>query len=291
MTSPRVALATCGEFPDLEVDDRLLLPALRALGVEGVPAVWDDPDVDWGSFDLTVLRSTWDYSRRYEAFLDWAAQVEAVSGLANPVPAVRWNTDKTYLAQLADREVPVVPTTFLHPGEPHPALPATGEFVVKPTVSAGSRDTARYLAGRDDEVAQRHVDGLLDRGRSVMVQPYIDSVDTAGETGLLHIDGTYSHAIRKGALLGSGAPPTTGLFAQEDIRPRTPSPAQREVAAAVIDALPAHLDGWLYCRVDLLDTAGGPVLLEVEMTEPSLFLRTSSAAPARLAQAILSRLG
>jgi glutathione synthase/RimK-type ligase-like ATP-grasp enzyme len=296
----RVALATCSAFPDLDVDDRLLIDPLASRGIEVVPAVWDDPAVAWASFDLAVVRNTWDYPPRVGQFLAWAADVDAACGLHNPPEVLRWTTDKRYLGRLADAGVPVVPTTFLPPPDERApaddaALPTEGGFVVKPTVSAGSRDTARYVAGRvvdgtaDDVVAAEHVRRLRADGRTAMVQPYVDSVDTSGETALLFIDGQLSHAIRKGPLLEVGAPPTEDLFATEDIRPREPTAAQRAVAQAALCA--AGQGPLLYARVDLLDTADGPVVLEIEMAEPSLFLATDAGAPDRLADAIAARVG
>lgn len=282
----RVALATCSEFPELDPDDGLLLPALAALGVEAVPAVWDDAAVDWAAFDLVVVRGTWDYAPRRDRFLRWARAVEAVSALANPADVIEWNTDKRYLGELAEAGIPVVPTRYIGPDE-DVVVPPDGEYVVKPTVSAGSRDTARYHAGRDRRAAAAHIGRLLREGRTAMLQPYLEAVDTAGETALLYIDGAFSHGIRKGPLLRLDAPPVEALFAEEDISPRTPSPAQHEVAEAVRDHLPG---GLLYTRIDLLDTPEGPVVLEVELTEPSMFLSTADGAAARFAEAIAARL-
>src|SRR5207253_10320166 len=92
----RVALVTCTELADLDPDDRLLLDPLVELGISAEPAIWDDPAVDWDSFDLAVLRSTWDYALRRDEFVAWAA---GVPRLANHAEVVAWNTDKRYLAE------------------------------------------------------------------------------------------------------------------------------------------------------------------------------------------------
>ena len=124
---PSVALATCREFPLLDDEDRLLLPALAALGIDAMPAVWTDDTVDWASFDAVVLRETWDYSGDRPAFLAWVHRVAAVSQLLNPASVVEWNTDKRYLRDLASAGVPVVPTVFLEPGDdPTQWLPRGG---------------------------------------------------------------------------------------------------------------------------------------------------------------------
>jgi hypothetical protein len=125
-----------------------------------------------------------------------------------------------------------------------------------------------------------------------MVQPYLDAVDTLGETALIFFDGVFSHAIRKGPLLARGieGDKFEGLFVQEQIDPREPSDAERRVARQVIDAIPGG--PCLYARVDLIPAASGePVLLELELTEPSLFLSHSAGAPDRLAAAIARRVG
>jgi hypothetical protein len=226
----RVALATCAELPDLDEDERLVIEPLRALGVNAEPAVWDDAGVDWDRFDLVIVRATWDYQYRRDAFLDWANALPAV---LNPAPVLRWNTDKRYLAELAASGFPVVETVFAAPGE-RVVVPAAqrGEVVVKPSVSAGSKDTARYNAG--DPRTEEHVARLHADGRTVMLQPYLGDVETAGETALLYLGGTYSHAIRKGPLLRPDGVMTDALFAPEEITPRAPSQAERGLADDIV---------------------------------------------------------
>jgi hypothetical protein len=280
--SARVGLVTCAAFPGLAEDEPLLLEALVAAGVGAEPVVWDDPDVDWGSYELVVVRSAWDYSPRRDEFIAWA---EGVPRLLNPAEVIRWNTDKRYLA-----EVPrAVPTTFIAAGEPW--NPPDGEYVVKPTISAGSTNTARYGPG-DHDRARRHVSELLAAGRVAMVQPYLGAVDARGETALVFFAGEYSHAIRKGAMLKSGqAPAADVLYLDEDIRPRAPEPAERAAAEEILDALPWPREQLLYARIDLVpDPDGAPTLIELELTEPSLFLSYSPGAPQRLASRVVERL-
>ena len=103
-----IAIATCAELPDLDEDERRLIDALSALGATARPVVWDDPTVDWASFDAVVLRATWDYSRRIEEFIAWTRRVAAATSLFNPADVVEWNTDKRYLTDLAAAGVPIV---------------------------------------------------------------------------------------------------------------------------------------------------------------------------------------
>ncbi|MGC4891666.1 ATP-grasp domain-containing protein [Micromonospora sp. DT227] len=290
---PRVAFVTCAALPDLDPDDRLALGPLAARGVAVDGAVWDDPAVDWSRYDLVLLRSPWDYALRRDEFVAWA---RGVPTLLNPADVVAWNTDKRYLAELSAAGVPTVPTTWLAPGESWPA-PADGEFVLKPAVSAGSQDTGRYdLADPEHrELASAHVRRLGAAGRVTMVQPYLDAVDTAGETALLFLAGrdglAFSHAIRKGPMLTGPDRGEAALYKEERIDARTATPAQRAVAEQVLAAVPGGADRLLYARVDLIPGPdGAPVLVELELTEPSLFVGYAEGAPDRLADAVMSHL-
>ncbi len=251
--------------------------------VDAEPASWDDPAVDWAAYDLVVIRSTWDYLLRREEFVAWTRRVPR---LLNPASVVGWNTDKIYLAELAGAGLPTVPTVFVRPGDPVD-VPAAGEFVVKPAVSAGALDTARY-ADDGAAAAESHVARLHEAGRTAMIQPYVSAVDTHGETALLYIGGAYSHCVRKGPLLAPrGAAEVEGLFREESISARVPEPAERALAERVLQAVPGGSDRLLYARVDVLPGPdGSPLLLELELTEPSLFLSHAPGAADRFATAI-----
>jgi hypothetical protein len=288
----RVALVTGDLFPDLYADDHPLRDALRARGVVVDAVRWDDPAVDWAGYDLAVLRSPWDYPARRDAFVAWAARVPR---LANPADIVEWNTDKHYLRELAAAGVPVTPTDFVEPGASW-TPPDAGEWVVKPTISAASQDTGRYLLPDQLELARAHVHRLTVAGRAAMIQPYLSAVDTAGETAVLCTpDATgelsYSHAIRKGAMLTGPDTGAVDAALYEQIAPRTPTPAELETAAAVLAAIPGGAKRLLYARIDLIAGPDGePLLVELELTEPSLFFRTAQGSAERLADAILARL-
>ena len=295
----RIALATAAAFPDLDEDGPVLLAALAARRLSAEPAVWTDPDVDWSAYDLVVVRSTWDYQDRRAEFIDWARRVAGVTRLANPAEVLDWNTDKIYLRSLREAGLPVVPTEWLEPGDVF-AVPEAGEYVVKPAVSAGSRDTNRYLVGDHDELATAHARALLAAGRTVMVQPYLGQVDTAGETALFFFGGRYSHAIRKGPLLSPAMETVSDAYKEEAVEPRKPSEAERAAAEQVLDALaqvaPAGRTDLTYARVDLVPGDDGEVaLLELELTEPSMFLvhdgTGGTASAQRFADAIRAALG
>jgi hypothetical protein len=287
--SSRVALVTCRDLPDLDPDDRLLLAPLRAAGVAVDPVAWDDPATDWATYDLAVLRSAWDYAPRRDEFVAWARGVPA---LANPAEVVAWNTDKRYLRDLADAGVPVVPTTWVAPGDEGWSADGT-ELVVKPTVGAGSLGAGRYRVRdpRESELFGAHLSRLLAAGRTAMIQPYLRAVDTAGETALLYVAGrdglAYSHAVRKGPMLTGPEAAVAGLYKEESITARTPSAAELAVGERALAAIPGGTDRLLYARVDLIpDDDGTVVLLELELTEPSMFLAHADGAAERFAAAI-----
>ncbi|MCF0096058.1 RimK family alpha-L-glutamate ligase [Micromonospora sp. MH99] len=291
---PRVALVTCTELVNLDPDDRLVLDPLSARGIAAEAVVWDDPAVDWSSYDLVVLRSPWDYALRRDEFVAWAASVPA---LVNPADVVRWNTDKRYLAELSAAGVPTVPTSWVEPGETWSPPAGTGEYVLKPSVSAGSQDTGRYdLADPEHrDLARAHVHRLSAAGRTTMVQPYLSAVDSEGETALLFLAGpdglAYSHAIRKGPMLTGPDLGPDGLYKAEEISSRAAHPEQLAVAERTLAAVPGGTRRLLYARVDLIPGPDGdPVLVELELTEPSLFIGYADGAPDRLATAIATHL-
>jgi glutathione synthase/RimK-type ligase-like ATP-grasp enzyme len=278
----RVALVTCAEIPLLEPDDRLVVEPLARHGITAEPGVWNDPAVDWSAYDLVVLRSTWDYAGRREEFVAWARSVKR---LVNPVAVVAWNTDKRYLASLPG--IPVVPTTFVGAG--HEWAPPEGDYVIKPAIGAGSVDTGRY-GPSSKEAAIVHMGRLQRDSRVAMVQPYLSAVDSYGETALLYFADpasgrlVFSHAIRKGPMLQGPDTGVEGLYKAEAISARVPTPEELAVSDRVVATLPI---GLLYARVDLIpDASGDPVLLELELTEPSIFLEHSDGAAARFAASI-----
>jgi hypothetical protein len=281
--SRRVALVSSERGLPVDPDLPLAAPALRAAGSTVDCVRWDDPAVDWAGYDLAVVRSCWDYAWRRDEFLVWAG---AVPRLRNDAAVLRWNTDKAHLRDAARAGLPVVPTVW----DPATAgeLPDAGEWVVKPSVSAGARDTARWT-GAGDVLA--HVAQLRAAGRTAMVQPYQASVDDVGETALVFLGGRFSHAACKPPLLGPGEGVRQDRNGRRGVRPATATPEQRELAQAVVDAVPALVPGaapLLYARIDLVaDAAGRPVVLEVELTEPNLFLpHAPSEALPRLVRAV-----
>ena len=203
---------------------------------------------------------------------------------------VRWNTDKSYLVELLDAGLAVVPTTLVAPGDP--ARVPSSDFVVKPSVGAGSRGAARFAAGAD---ASAHLAALHAEGHTALIQPYQSSVDTSGELALVYLGGIYSHAFSKSAMLGSTMD-ASGLYLSEKLAPAAPPADAVALAEDVLDAASALLGilraELLYARVDLVRGADGkPLLLELELTEPSLgFRQTDPEAATRFASAVRQQL-
>jgi hypothetical protein len=292
----RIAIATCAPLPDGWPDDKLLAAALRDRGAEVRFGVWDDPAFDWSGFESVLIRSTWDYTLDRERFLGWAWSLEG--RLQNPPEIVEWNSDKHYLSDLAAAGIATVPTVYVKPGEAGPDL--VGEVVVKPTVSAGARDTGRF-----SPPAHGQARGLLERlhseGRSAMVQPYLASVEGEGETAIVFIAGSESHALRKDVVLGPDeeAPladhelrAAEAMFREELVMASSAGEAERGLAAAVLETLRKRFGAApLYARVDMLTAAEGePVLLELEAVEPSLYFEQAPGSAERFADAVLQRL-
>ncbi|MGW6704535.1 ATP-grasp domain-containing protein [Streptomyces sp. NPDC054956] len=282
----RVALATdgCGRERDAELP--LLVAALRERGLDASAVSWDEDGYDWAQQDAVIIRSTWEYTGRLPEFLAWADRVGAVTALHNPAHVVRWNSDKTYLAELAARGVPTVPTRFIAPGD-DVRLPERGEIVVKPSVSAGARNSARYTEEQRD-AAEAHVRLLHKGGETAMVQPYMERI-VDGERALVFLAGEFSHAMRKGPVLTDTGRVDNARVPHPDLVVHVPDAAERAVAEAALAAVATLASGpLLYARVDLALTGdGSPVVMELELIEPNLFLTTAPGAVDRFVEAVV----
>ena len=291
----RVALATAAEAVDPDPDLPALAAALADVGCDAEVVVWTDAAVDWSRTDAVVLRSTWDYPREVDRFLAWCTEVASVTTLWNPLELVRWNVDKRYLVELASAGVDVVPTTLVEPG---PAAPTDidralrlldhGDVVVKPAVGAGSIDADRHA---DRTTAAAHLRRLVDAGRAALVQPYVAAIDDDGELDLVFVDGEWSHAFGKGALLTARRSVVGGLYVAEELASVTPPARALDVATAIVDHVVRRGDVPLYARVDLVPDGARYRLLELELVEPSLNHHLHPPSADALARAIARRLG
>ncbi|WP_055534891.1 ATP-grasp domain-containing protein [Streptomyces graminilatus] len=283
----RIAIVTYDPRPEPSKDRDLpvLVRELVAAGADATAVHWDDPGIDWASFDLALVRSTWDYTWRAEEFAGWLDRCGKVTRVVNPVGVLRWNMDKRYLGELAEAGVPTVPTRYLAPGDT-PDLPDDREYVVKPTSGAGARYAARYTP-EDRDTAVRHLARMHAEGFTAMVQPYVGSIDVTGERALQFFGGRFLHASRKGAVLAHGTAYDADKVAHPGLEVWTPTPAELAVAERALATVPDN-SGLLYARVDLvLGDDGEPLVMEVELIEPNLFLDLHPDSVPVVVQAVL----
>ncbi len=281
-----LALVTA-DVPTEHDADRPIIDAV--LAERSIPTAWvrwDDPSVDWSTFGAAWIRSTWDYAPRHREFLDWTARAAGATRLWNPGPVVTWNSHKSYLLELGRAGVAIVPTVLVEAAEP---LDLAGlmdergwsEVVVKPAVSAGAVGASRVA--RPDAPTW----SVADQTRSApdrLVQPLVAEV-ADGEVSLVAVEGRVTHAVRK--------VPAPGDFRVHAHLGGTemvhqPTAAELALASAALGAVGEPL---LYARIDCLTTPDGPVLMELELIEPSLFLPWAPpAAVGALADAVAARL-
>jgi glutathione synthase/RimK-type ligase-like ATP-grasp enzyme len=280
-----VLFATCESIPDLTEDDRTLLAPLANLGVEAKPAVWSDRTVSWSSASAVVIRSCWDYHLRLPEFLGWIAALEQAGvRLWNPPAMVRWNANKSYLRELEQKGVSIVPTLW-----PEPGFDLRQELqqrkwkraVVKPRVSATAYRTLLTGPGNTD-AAQTLVNDLM-RGPGAMVQEFLEEVRTQGEWSLIFFSGQFSHAVTK--------TPKPGDFRSQEefggeIKNKRPSDSLIHAAGralATVGSVP------LYARVDGVESGGEFRLMELELIEPALYMSLAEGVAERFAAAIANR--
>lgn len=281
----KIALATCAELPGWEVDDQPLIASLQSKGATVAFPIWNDAHVDWEQFDITVIRTTWDYHLKKNEFVAWC---NSVPRLFNNAAIVSWNTHKSYLRELSKQGVAIAPTVWIDTGEKIDAGRTMEQFktdrgFIKPQVGACASDTLRFTLDNVKE-AQVFLDSQLHQ--DMMMQPYIASVETEGELSAIFIDGTLSHGVQKIPVAGDyrvqddfGASDMPYTFTKSEVR------EMNKTLLAVPDN--ASL---LYARFDYLRSDEGTLLLnELELVEPSLFFRHSEESASLLADAIIKR--
>ena len=273
-----LAIVTYPGQPIGTSDDALLADALRAGGAVVAFAPWSDPDVRWADFDAAVVRTTWDYHLHAEIWRRWLATVPV--RLINDRATLQWNSDKAYLADLARRGLPVIPTELIERGAAPDLAGLCGalgweDIVVKPSIGASSHGARRFAAS--DPAAQAHLAGLLDASRA-LVQPFQPEVETRLERSIVVVDGAVTHGFRKAPFTGGTDIATLGFL---DHRPE---PAEIELALAAVAAAEGDI---AVARVDMVPTADGLRLMELELIEPHLDLARSPEAVTALARRVV----
>jgi hypothetical protein len=294
---PRVAFTAPPFLPNLHDDWPLTRAALDTVGLDSQAVVWSDPSVDWSSFDLIVANGAWDNIHRIDEFLAWVdARARGGVPTVNSPATLRWNLDKRYLHVFESAGVATVPTTWVEADAAGSQAEAdvdravasalsqsNGEIVVKPSISGGGFQTARYEA-HERERAVAHVRALVEGGRTAMVQPYQPAVDTEGEVGLIFLGGEFSHAMHKDPMIRPGVGPTASLIDNQSVTPASASPAQLALGRRAVAAAEHVLGPTTYARVDTVPAEDGrPRLLELELLDPVLFFTTDPAGADRFA--------
>ena len=294
----RVAFVTTTDLAaiDDDVDLPIQIDAFAKAGIELAHVAWEDQSAEWESFDAVIIRSPWNYVEHLDAFRAWLDHRRGNRRVHNPVEVVEWNLEKRYLSDLADRGVPIVPTSFVGSLEEFRSAVSelsTGELVVKPSISAGSRLTGRFVL--DDPEAESLARRILARGLTVMVQPFASSIDEEGEIGTVLFGGSISHSFAKAALLSPNGGLIGGAY-HEEITPVVAPVDVLEVVQSAAEAVRAIArgNGWiapeeelLYGRYDVIRLDdGSAALLEAELFEPCFFLQTSNGSAERFVDAV-----
>jgi hypothetical protein len=303
----KIVFVTYAEHPAILPDDQLAADILRAHGVTVESCVWNTPDVDWSQFDAVVVRSPWDYYKHPLEFGLWLDGLNVQQARVwNPTRLMLWNANKTYLQDLQNNGIAIVPTQWVEQDTERTLAAMLEEqmfgapvawYVIKPTISAGAYQTLRVRpqtlqAGSTTEEA---VFAEIVRHSQVMIQPYMPEIAATGEYSFVFFhdsdQATLSHIILK--------TPATGDFRSQEqfgstlraVKLDELSHTLLEQAHHVVDAAVSIVDtNWLYARVDGVVRDGQLLLMELEMIEPSLFLRFDANAPQRFADALLARL-
>lgn len=300
-TKPKVTLATSSTMPNLYHGEEGLLDALAERGCDPSIKIWNDPDVDWTDAGTVIVRSVSDYPLQRPAFLEWTKKVPRI---LNHPDILEWNTHKTYLRSLEKRGLPTIPTAWLEPEQNlskhqiHTRFPASGEFIVKPAVSSGVRDIGRYttVSTSQRQAAIAQVQQLLGAGRAVMLQRYLEEIDTHGEISLVFFNGLVSHAVEKRAVLHPATitEPTmheavVTAEAADHIAWQWGERIRRVLHSYVRERI-GRDEQFLFNRVDIVpDDEGSFRVMEVSLVDADLYLSATPEALGNFADAISVR--
>ncbi|MBT8047286.1 MAG: hypothetical protein HKO99_02180 [Xanthomonadales bacterium] len=281
------AFLTLCERGDFVIDDEHAIQPLAELGWRVSTVSWRQVEIPWREFDAVIVRSTWDYWNDVAAFLEALENIDRETRLANPLDTVRWNLEKTYLADLENSGVGIVPTIW--PAEVQPdsfaawsEQLACEDLVIKPVVGANGDKAFRVSAA--DALERREAISRCFDNRRALVQRFMPHILDEGEYSLFYFNGAFSHAILK-------VPAPSEFRSQEergaDVQPVAP---EKRLLQCGQRALKAIAETPLYARIDFVRNDNGDfVIMELELIEPSMYLRTDPGAPMRFARAIDQR--
>ena len=270
--------------PDPDLDIPFAIKAAEQLEIDLVFANWNDKSIAWESFDAAVIRSVWDYVPVREEFLQFAKNVETKTKLFNSSKVMKWNTNKTYLSILENKGVPIIPTKFANNLDEalsaiRWAFEKAPAVAIKPTVGAGAR-----LAGKASTEVEAidYVKKILEAKRTVIIQPYILSVDDEGEKAIIVINGEISHAAKKVPALTKGG--HGDAAGQLEI-----TTEMRDIVKNISNAV-SEWNDLLFARIDVVRMGEKLVLMELELTEPWLFMQFRPEAGVDLFKALKHRI-
>ena len=284
-TMNRIAFLTMDSLDGFVSYDALVSDCLALRGITVEDVSWRNSEAIWDDYQMVIIRSPWDYQHSVDEFLNVLKQIDASRAvLWNPIDVVRWNVRKTYLQQLHDQGIVIVPTQFIQsPSEAQirgmfDAF-ESDQIVIKPVVGANANDTFWLRPDSSADLLQQ-IETLY-RGRLALLQPFIQSVIEYGETSHIFFDGQHSHSVLK--------TPKAGDFrVQEEhgsrIQPIQPDSALVECAKRALEPVPQQT---LYGRVDLVELSNGQqAVMELELIEPSLYLTYDTDSAERFADTI-----
>ncbi|MCP9745677.1 RimK family alpha-L-glutamate ligase [Lacihabitans sp. CS3-21] len=278
---PKIAIATYDKLPDLTFNDQLLIPIFRENGYTVSPEIWDDSEVDWSSFDIVLIRSTWDYYLKPVEFKNWISQfINSKTRLINSAEMVLKNSHKFYLKELANKGVSIIPTIFSSEKIELEKLKMWEKIVIKPAVSAGSHETEIFEVNM---LTQEVLDNKTRTG-DWLVQPFLEEIKDAGEISMLFFGGNFSHAIQK--VPKSGDFRVQKQFGAQYLK-FEPSTTLLSIAKNIVEIAGKES---VYARIDGVITQNGFLLMEVEMIEPDLFFEHTLDGPNRFVEAVLKEL-
>ncbi|MEZ8853831.1 RimK family alpha-L-glutamate ligase [Vibrio cyclitrophicus] len=294
----KVALISDSDSLSVDYDMPLITDAFKNTDVQADVVFWDESNPDWSMYDAVVLRSPWTYMEKIQPFIEFCQNIEKNSVLLNPVSVIEWNSNKNYLKQLEAQGIPIVPTEIIYSvTEIHHALDRiqkcdwdVKEVVIKPTIGAYSFGVVR-LSVKDIDKIRKHVTYLLELDKGVIVQPYLHTIEEHGETNMIYFNNTYSHAIKKEALLSQHGETKTPDMEYRKIKEA--SDEEKALAIRILNLVQSSLglnEPLLYARLDFIeDKNGQPLLLELEITEPSLSLPLTPKCTHMFVQSIINR--
>jgi glutathione synthase/RimK-type ligase-like ATP-grasp enzyme len=281
----RIAFLTMDSLDGFISYDALVADCLAARGIAVENVSWRSSTANWDDYDVVIIRSPWDYQHSVNEFIAVLEDIDASDAvLWNPIDVVRWNVRKTYLQELHDHGITIVPTRFVESPVASQIREMfdvfeSDEIVIKPVVGANANDTFWLRPDSLTDLLQQ-IEALY-QGRLALLQPFIQSVVEYGETSHIFFDGQHSHSVLK--------TPKAGDFrVQEEhgsrIQLLQPDAAIIECAKRALQAVPQHT---LYGRVDLVELSNGQqAVMELELIEPSLYLTYDADSAERFADAI-----